>query len=384
MNKNIIILAFFTLLIGSCGKSSNTVIEGKLTNAERKALTIEYLNINNTVMLDSIRIKKNGDFRFKILVEQPGIYILKNESGKIINLLITPGEKISIDGDYKEMDKKYTVKGSHESENIRQLVEKLTDTRSKLKALDAGYRENPNLTENQLNDYYAQKALIIKQQRDFSISFIIEHLSSISSIYALYQKISPEELVLNENKDIQFMKIVADSLTKKYPQSTFVSTFVKDARTAEKRYYNMMGLQKKILEAQDGLPDISYPDPNGNIRKLSSLKGKTVLLYFWSAYSKESTQLNPIFEKTYRKYKNKGFEIFAVCIDQERDNWLKLIKFDELSFINTIGSDFADSDLARTYNVRAIPANYLIDKEGNIISRDIYGAELETWLDNKL
>lgn len=384
MNKNIIILAFFTLLIVSCGKNSNTVIEGKLRNAERKSLTIEYLNINNTVMLDSIRVKKNGDFRFKILVEQPGIYILKNESGKIINLLITPGEKISIDGDYQEMDKKYTVKGSPESENIRLLVEKLTDTRSKLKALDASYRENANLTENQVNDYYTQKAQIIKQQRDFSISFIVEHLSSISSIYALYQKISPEELVLNENKDIQFMKIVADSLTKKYPQSSFVSTFVKDARTAEKRYYNLMGLQKKIQQAQDGLPDLSYPDPNGNIRKLSSLKGKTVLLYFWSAYSKESTQLNPIFEKTYRKYKNKGFEIFAVCIDQERDNWLKLIKFDELSFINTIGSDFADSDLARTYNVRAIPANYLIDKEGNIISRDIYGAELETWLDNKL
>lgn len=134
------------------------------------------------------------------------------------------------------------------------------------------------MTEAQVNDYYTQKAQIIKQQRDFSISFIVEHLSSISSIYALYQKINPEELVLNENKDIQFMKIVADSLTKKYPQSSFVSTFVKDARTAEKRYYNLMGLQKKIQQAQDGLPDLSYPDPNGNIRKLSSLKGKTVFI----------------------------------------------------------------------------------------------------------
>lgn len=142
MNKNIILIAFFTLLISSCGKNSNTVIEGNLRNAERNALTIEYLNINNTVMLDSIRIKKNGDFKFKILVEQPGIYILKNEDGKIINLLITPGENISIDGDYQEMDKKYSVKGSPESENIRLLVEKLTDTRSKLKLLDASYRDN--------------------------------------------------------------------------------------------------------------------------------------------------------------------------------------------------------------------------------------------------
>jgi len=359
-------------------------VEGKLRNAEKNSIKLEYLDISNTRLIDSINVKGDGSFRFKVFAEQPGIYILKSETGKIINLLISPGEKIKIDGDYQDFDKKYSVMGSPESEYVRQLVERLNDTRSKLKVLDAAYRETPDITEAQINEYYYRRNEVIKDQRGFSISFIVEHLSSISSIYALYQKINPEELVLNENKDIQFMKIVADTLSVKYPQSEFVSTFVKDARTAEKRYLNLIGIQKKMLQANEGLPDLVFPDSNGAKRSLSSLKGKTVLLYFWSANSNESTQLNPGFEKTYKKYKTRGFEIFAICIDQNPDNWLKLIKFDELSYINTFGSAFPDSELSHAYNVRSVPSNYLLDKAGNIIARDLYGAELEKWLDNKL
>jgi hypothetical protein len=88
--------------------------------------------------------------------------------------------------------------------------------------------------------------------------------------------------------------------------------------------------------------------------------------------------------KIYRKYKNKGFEVFAVCIDQNHDNWLKMIRFDELSFINIHAPDFPDSETANSYNLKVVPSTYLIDKEGNIMARDIYGTELEKWLDNKL
>jgi peroxiredoxin len=373
-----------TLIAVSCKNRPNSVVEGKLRNSEKNSLKLEYLNINKTQLIDSIRINKDGSFRFKLFIEQPGLYIIKSENGKIINLLISLGEKIKIDADYLEIDKKYSISGSPDSEFLRQLVEKLSDTRNQLKVLDATYRNSTNLTEFQANEYFNRRNEIIKDQRDFSISFIIGHLSSMASIYALYQKFSPEELVLNENRDIQYMKILADTLSVKYPESDFVNTFINDARTAEKRYKNLIGLQKKILEGQNGFPDISYPDASGNLKSLSSLKGKTVLLYFWSVYSDVTKQINPDIEKTYRKYKSQGFEVFAVCIDKTRDNWLKMIKFDELSFINTIGPEFPDSDAANAYNMRSVPTNYLLDKEGNILARDLYGTELEKWLDNKL
>ncbi len=384
MKKRILIFALVAFAAVSCKDRPNAIVEGSFRNTEKYSIKLEYLDINKTSQIDSAGVKKDGKFRFKLFVEEPGLYILRNESGKIINLFISPGEKIKIDGDFQEFDKNYSVTGSPESEFVRQLVEKLSDTRTRLKDLDSKYRGNNALTEVQASEYLIRRKEIIKEQRDFSISFIVEHLSSIASAYALYQKLGPDELVLGENRDIQYMKIVADTLSVKYPTSSFVKTFVNDARTAEKRYNNLIGIQKKIIESQSGLPDISYPDPAGNIKSLSTLRGKTVLLYFWSVYSDASKQQNPLFEKIYRKYKSKGFEIFAVCVDKNPENWMKLVRFDELSFINTIGPDFPDSQSAFAYNMRSIPSTYLLDKEGNILARNLYGTELEKWLDNKL
>ena len=380
---------YFLLLIcaiipASCKNKPNTSIEGNFRSAENKVLMLEYLNINQSELIDSLGIKRNGNFKFKIFVDQPGIYTLRNENGKIINLLISAGEKLTVKGGYNEFDKDYSVVGSPDSEFLRLLAQKLSDTRNQLKLLDETYKKATNPDEFQTNEYLIRRNGIIKNQRDYSISFIIGHLSSLASIYALYQKFTPQELVLNENRDIQYMKIVADTLSVKYPNSVFVSTFVNDARSAEKRYSNLIGLNKKIQEAHTGMPDIKYPDIKGNIRSLSSLKGKTVLLYFWSVYSDPDDKLNPAIEKIYRKYKNKGFEVFAVCIDKNSENWLKMINYDELSYINMLGSDFPDSEAAHAYNLRTIPSTYLIDKEGNIIARDIYGIELEKWLENRL
>jgi peroxiredoxin len=385
VNKIILYILVIALMVwGSCKNRPNTVVEGTLRNAEKKYLKLEYLNINKTELLDSVPVKKDGRFRISGLIEQAGLYILKNESGKIINLIISPGEKIKIEGDYMEFDKDYTVTGSPESEFIRLLVEKLNDTRNHLKELDANYSGIVDFTEAQANEYLIKRNEIIKSQRDFSISFIVEHLSSMASAYALYQKLSPDELVLGENRDIQYMKIVADSLSVKYPQSAFVSTFVNDARNSERRYKNLIGIQKKIIESQTGLPDIVYPDPGGTMRSLSSLKGKIVLLYFWSVFSDESKKQNPVLEKIYTKYKSKGFEIFAVCVDQNPEHWLKVIQFEGMSFINTFGPGFPDSETADSYVMRSIPSSYLLDKNGDILARDLYGTELEKWLDNKL
>ncbi len=376
-----ILIALFSV---SCKNRPNTIVEGKFRNAGKSFVKLEFLDINKTILIDSAGLKKDGSFRFKILADQPGIYILKNEKGKIINLLLSPGEKVKIESDYGIFEKDYSVMGSSESELIRQLVEKLSDTRGQIKTLESEYKDENHLPNERTNEYFIRNKEIIKDQRDFSISFILDHLTSLSSIYALYQKISPEVLVLGENRDIQFMKIVADSLSVKYPDSDFVKTFVNDARSAEKRYNNMIGLQKKIMEANTGMPDISYPDASGKVISLSSLEGKTVLLYFWSINSEASRQQNRVFEGIYQKYCRQGFEILAVCVDNDRENWLKLIRFEELSYINTFGPDFPNSENSRLYNLRSIPSNYLIDKEGEIIARDLYGSELEKWLDNKL
>jgi peroxiredoxin len=278
----------------------------------------------------------------------------------------------------------YSVNGSMESEYVRSLTEKVQDTKNKLAQLDAQYGALSTISENQASDYITRRKQIMNEQRNFSIQFIIEHLNSLASIYALYQTTAPGQLILGENKDIQYMKIVADSLSVSYPEAAFVQSFVADARSTESKYYNLSGLSKKLEEASYGLPDLKLPDANGDSISLAALKGKTVLLYFWGSFSKESRQINPSLLEVYKKNKKAGFEVYAISLDKEKSNWLNAVRYDELEWINVNDKEEGNSEAAHLYNVKSLPATYLINKSGEVIARDIYGKELQKWLDNIL
>jgi len=361
-------------------------IAGEINNADREMVYLEYLNINKTIGLDSLRTKKDGSFSFRFKSEYPGIYILRNSENKIINLLPHPGEELFIKTSLDNFDTDYTVSGSPESEHLRQLVMKLKDTRKKLNKLDDAYSTLPNVTESQASDYISRRKQIIQDQRDFSIRFVIEHLNSMSSIYALYQQISEGQYILGENREIQYMKIVADSLSNTYPGVPFVQSFVEDARNSEQKFYNLQGMSQKMKEAEvlSGLPDIALPNVSGDTVRFSSLKGKTVLLYFWSTQSETSLDMNPQLHRIYKNNKEKGFEVYAVALETKRDSWYRAISFEKLSWTNVVELGYPESGTAEKYNVQVIPSTFLINKDSEILARDIYGEELQKWLDNIL
>lgn len=384
MKRIIHFLLFAILAITACTNKPNIRIEGSIHGAERNYLYLDYLNINKTETIDSVKIKKDGSFKFSFHSEYPGIYLLRNEAGQIVNLLPHPDERLVISADYSKFSSSYSVSGSKESEYIRQLVEKLSDTRGKLFQLNGTYESLTNLNDAQASEYIVRYKEIIKEQRDFSIHFIIEHLSSISSIYALYQEIDEGQFVLGENFDIQYMKIVADSVSKYYPEVPFVKSFVKNARESEKQYYTLKGLGEKLKEAKTNDLDLNLKDMNGVEFKLSSLKGKIVLLYFWSSKSTDCQSINQSLLQIYEKNKNKGFEVYAVALENSKEEWMKMIKFEGLNWINVSELSALESKAAQKFNVRSIPASYLYNKEGEIVARDIFGAELQKWLDNLL
>ncbi len=382
--KKISGLILFLLILSSCGEKTNTTIKGTLNTGEKKYIYLDYLKINSTDPVDSVRLNKKGEFSFDLQLEHPDIYILRNEAGKIITVLPHPGEEVIIEGDYNYFNDSYSVSGSEESEYIRRLVEKLQDTRKRLDELDDLYSDLSNVNERQASDYINRRKAIIKEQRDFTIQFIVEHLNSISSIYAIYQKISPGQYVLNDNRDIQYMKIVADSVSQKYPEVPFVKSFVKDARDNEQTYYNMKKIESISKGKEQGYPNLEIPDTSGDTIALSSLEGKTILLYFWSSFSEASRNQNISLKEIYDKNKDEGFEVYAVAMESERSEWLKAIRFDELDWINVSELNYPESYAALIYNVNNLPTSFLINKEGEIVARDIYGRELQKWLDNIL
>jgi peroxiredoxin len=122
--------------------------------------------------------------------------------------------------------------------------------------------------------------------------------------------------------------------------------------------------------------DFEMADQNGNFQKLSEIKGKTVLLEFWSSWCGPCRKENPNLVKTYEKFKPKGFEIFAVSLDEDKNSWLKAIEKDSLNWKHVSDLKGDGNEASLIYGINGIPDNFLIAENGKIIGRNLRGEEL--------
>ena len=131
-------------------------------------------------------------------------------------------------------------------------------------------------------------------------------------------------------------------------------------------------------------PDIALPSVNGDTIRLSSLKGKVVLLDFWASWCGPCRSSNKELTKLYPKYKTKGFEIFGVSIDAGRNNWLKAIRQDKINWLQVNDPGDWNAKIVAQWGLYGIPTSYLIDKDGKFIAMDLNGKALEKALKDLL
>ena len=125
-------------------------------------------------------------------------------------------------------------------------------------------------------------------------------------------------------------------------------------------------------------PEISLKNPDGKLIALSSLKGKVVLLDFWASWCRPCRAENPNVVRLYNKYKNKGFTVYSVSLDQNKDKWLAAISQDKLTWSNHVSELTGwKSSAGNKYGVSSIPKTFLIDAKGKIIAYDLRGNDLE-------
>jgi len=124
-------------------------------------------------------------------------------------------------------------------------------------------------------------------------------------------------------------------------------------------------------------PDIALPAVNGDTIRLSSLKGKVVLLDFWASWCGPCRISNKHLVKIYPKYKAKGFEIFGVSLDEDKSKWENAIKKDHINWLQVNDGGGWDAHTAVKWNINAIPTSYLVDKKGKLVAMDLEGKELE-------
>jgi peroxiredoxin len=373
LNKFVIIVFAVILVLSGCKKSNQFTISGKITHADGKTLYLEELLVSTTRLEDSVKISKNGEFKFKGKSSIPTYYLLKFSNDKMITLLVDSLEEVKVEADYANFSREYNVEGSPGSILVKELNDKLNSTREKLdslRSLEKLYRGNPDYTKLK-SEWDTTYNNIIQEQVDYSTNFVMKNPFSMASILALYQQLDRQNYVI---RDLHTMRVAASALNSIYPNSEHVKALYANTVALLKDEKNAK-MQQFIAQNGQNSPDIILPNPEGKEIALSSLQGKVVLLQFWSAVDRGSRILNPVLTEVYKKYKNRGFEIYQVSVDDNRIEWVDAIDKDKLAWIN-VGDMKGSMDALNKYNVRSIPYNYLLDAEGRVVAQNLKGPGL--------
>ncbi|MDX1904283.1 MAG: TlpA disulfide reductase family protein [Thermonemataceae bacterium] len=358
-------------------------------------------------IIDSTEIK-DGKFDFKVSNKEVDIYAIAFANAKGFNIFFTAGEgAVNIkDIDTEGKEKPYILEGSNAKDNelnhkflayLAKFNEGLKGDKelenwknliiTKTKKLDSLQEKNsPQLADeikivDSLKALYTQKAdIFVKSFNQEVYQTITEAMPSVGSILLAEQ--------LDTEKDYVFLKDFADKVAQQMPNSTPAKNFVefmsrvKNAELDKNRpnasKNNTSG--KVGLAIGDTAPDFSSKTPEGKEVKLSSLRGKVVLVDFWAAWCRPCRMENPNVVRAYQKYKAKGFDILGVSLDREKEAWLAAIKKDNLTWTQISDLQFWDSPVVPLYEIEGIPANFLLDKEGKIIAKNLRGAALEETL----
>jgi peroxiredoxin len=364
----------------SCNNSEKIRISGKYSGNREGSLYLTRVDIDRQVFVDSVKPGRTGHFSLNLESRQTDYYNLGFNNNEFITLIASPGDRIDISFNGPRLQDDYTVKGSTESEKVRILDLRLARARTELDSLSTLYNSNSTVNNpdsallTSLEEKYTE---IIERLRMENIAFILDNLSSFSAIKALYQKIDDDTYVLYRERDLQYMKLVSDSLSAYFPGSRQARAL---AANVEKEMSSMyMNRITALAESvEETLPDLALPSVNGDSVRLSSFRGKSyVLLSFWSARSEQSVSHNMELKEYFNRYRSKGLRIYQVNLDEDENLWRNAVRYDELPWISVRDYNNGSSPSIALFNISKVPANYLIDPQGNIIAKDLFGRSLQ-------
>ncbi len=369
MNRIIFSAIALVMALSAC-QSPKVSLSGRFVGSDADMVYLEYASALEQTIIDSVKLGEDGNFALSIenVTTTPSLYyiIYNNER---IPLLLQQGDNVEVSA-AGNVARNYKVEGSEESELLREFnqeyisgVIKLRGIISKIAAGSLSDEERKTLSEE-----YTKTYLDIKRKQ---MNFIVSHKQNIAAVYALHQRLPNDSYLFNGDSDVIYYRTVAEAIEQSYPESHYLPIL----RSQVARMSAQSSLLSQAKEVN--FPEIKMPDMYGQEVALSSLSGKVILLHFWSVAIGNGNVINAEMKEIYNRYKEQGFEIYQVAIDTSKSDWINAIQEQQLPWISVSDMKGEASTSLGEYNVQRLPSNFLIDREGNIVAKDLVGDKLE-------
>lgn len=374
MNKKTLFVMCMAV-VGLCScQSSEVRISGRFVGSETRNIYLEEVTPLRQTVVDSTKLSDDGSYRFQLkeMPETPSLYNVVYD-GERIPLLLAGGDRVEVNS-VGSVVRNYTVKGSEESELLRQFYQAFVIGAQRLDEIAQQFADAENVSEERQQELMKQYTDEYFRIRREQLRFIVENSSSLAAVYALYQRLPGDVYLFNGDSDVVYYRQVAEAVEQKYPESPYVQSLQAEVARMDAR----IALASKITETS--YPDLEMTDMFGKKVRLSSLAGKVILLDFWSAELGTSNALNADLKEIYGRYADKGFEVYQIAIDTSKPLWITTVQEQQLPWISVTDLRGRASSSLALYNVQQIPANFLIDRDGSIVAKDLYGKSLESKL----
>lgn len=378
----ILITVIVAVALFSC-KSDKAYINGKFAGVKNKTIILEEMTPNAIIQIDSTETNDVGKFELSYDFEnKTPVFLRVRCDNDYIILIASPGEKIELNS-MLNLSNNYLVSGSENSELIKDLNTKLSKSFDKISLLTEEYKYAIN-SDKKEKISYAISDCYVKQKQE-NIKFIVKNSSSLASIVSLYQVFPNGVSIFGDNKDLIYFKLVSDTLYAKYPNSAYVIGL----KNSIKEHENRNSLNKLISSAiinnlEVGYPNISLPNQSGEIKHLTDLDGKVIIVVMWDPTQKSVAFLNSELKEIYDIYSKKGLEIYQITLSENTPSWLKMIENQSIPWISVNDKSGLNSVLIKTYNIQSLPSNYIINRKGDIVGKNLWGNDLVLKLNNLL
>lgn len=383
-----VLLCVAALLMTSC-HNRKFHINGSIKNAKDSVLYLENIGLDGPVKVDSVKLGDDGSFQFDenaLDTITPDFYRLRI-AGQFISLAIDSTETVTVNASYPTMASNYDVSGSDECTKIQELTYMQMQLQGQINAVVA----NENMSMDQTQAAIGQ---LLAQYKDKVMrNYIFKAPMKAYAYYALFQTYTLNgmvNLIFNpraSNEDVKVYAAVATSWDSYYPGAARGQNLhnialegMKDLRIMQANQQEAQVDASKASVA--GCIDLPLYDNHGQLRHLTDLKGKVVMLEFHLFASKESVRQIMMMRDLYNKYHSRGFEIYQVSVDPDEHFWKT--QTTALPWICVRDEDGLQGRSVQAYNVQDVPTFFIIDKNNTLQKRDVQIDNLDAYIQSLL